>query len=101
MSKADNKELEKAKEILKTFKTRQKTINYNKISSEDVEAIETVLQTLNNSMPKEIIKKLIETIKDKRRELCNDNNLTIKEKNTVDKILVEIHKCLEKNIKNK
>lgn len=101
MSKADNKELEKAKEILKTFKTRQKTINYNKISSEDVEAIETVLQTLNNSMPKEIIKKLIETIKDKRRELCNDNNLTIKEKNTVDKILVEIHKCLEKSIKNK
>ena len=86
MSKADNKELEKAKEILKTFKTRQKTINYNKISSEDVEAIETVLQTLNNSMPKEIIKKLIETIK---------------EKNTVDKILVEIHKCLEKSIKNK
>ena len=52
-------------------------------------------------MPKEIIKKLIETIKDKRRELCNDNNLTIKEKNTVDKILVEIHKCLEKSIKNK
>ncbi|MCI8587572.1 MAG: hypothetical protein HFJ49_03045 [Clostridia bacterium] len=101
MSKADNKELEKAKEILKTFKTRQKTINYNKISSEDVEAIETVLQALNNSMPKEIIKNLIETIKDKRRELCNDNNLTIKEKNTVDKILVEIHKCLEKSIKNK
>lgn len=53
MSKADNKELEKAKEILKTFKTRQKTINYNKISSEDVEAIETVLQALNNSMPRE------------------------------------------------
>ena len=101
MSKADNKELEKAKEILKTFKTRQKTINYNKISSEDVEAIETVLQTINNTMPKEKIKKLKQTIKDKRRELCNDNNLTIKEKNTVDKILVEIHKCLEKSIKNK
>ena len=50
-----NKELEEAKEILKTFKTRQRTINYNKISSEDVEAIETILQALDNSIPKEKI----------------------------------------------
>jgi len=62
-----NKEEEGIK-ILKTFKTRQKTINYNKISLEDVEAVETVLQALDNSIPKETIKVRKQKLEEKYKE---------------------------------
>lgn len=40
---SNKKDIEEDIKILKTFKTRYKTINYNKISLEDVQAIENIL----------------------------------------------------------
>ena len=40
---SNKKDIEEDIKILKTFKARYKTINYNKISLEDVQAIENIL----------------------------------------------------------
>jgi len=76
-----NKEEEGIK-ILKTFKTRQKTINYNKISLEDVEAVETVLQALDNSIPKEKVKAEIQKIENELEEKYSAEKISVFSGNT-------------------
>lgn len=60
--------------ILETFRYRQKTKNYNKITLEDIQAIENLIvrnkeleSALDNSVSKDEIKELLEQI-DKKEE---------------------------------
>lgn len=56
--------LNKAIDIIKTFKYRQKTKNYSKICLEDVEAIDTVLNELEekNKKYEELSKSAVEAV---------------------------------------
>ncbi|MCI8700041.1 MAG: hypothetical protein HFJ47_01705 [Clostridia bacterium] len=106
----DNEEIEHYKNEVKAIETIINSHNKEKARADKLEKeyskmltkldeYEARLQEYENSITEEVIKDLIETIKDKRRELCHTDNLTIEEKNTVDEILVEIHKSLEKALK--
>lgn len=77
MSKADNKELEEAINYLKLIRKNHDLEKKGYVYTE--EAIETVLQALENSISKEVIEKKIEELKEQR-----DEYIKMKEYNQVD-----------------
>lgn len=57
-------ELKKAVHLVKIIRLKQATSDYIKINKEDAEAIDTVLEELNNRTPKERINEQIRFLND-------------------------------------
>jgi len=83
--------------ILKTFKTRYKTINYNRISLEDVQAIENILA--DRETTKEDYKILENNYQMLSEDVSNiAKELDLEEDATIDEIITKIRILKSKRI---
>lgn len=81
-------ELKKAVHLVKIIRLKQATSDYIKINKEDAEAIDTVLEELNNRIPKDDLKKILRRVQDYQlnyKDTVLFNNIVRKQRKKMSK----------------
>ena len=76
-------EIKKAVHLVKIIRLKQATNDYIKIDKEDAEAIDTILEELDNRIPRKKVEELLEEIRKEYFDLINGKDKSLTTKNII------------------